>query len=129
MLFLFVTPNHDLPVDNIPIDHAVARHHSNHSDVPQDHTPLTVLTQRNRARNHDIVSSSSSPSRDPVLNSYYRTCFSSQDVEVMNLPSRSVGFITGHKGEGLRTIEGRTGTFIFTNASDRSGDTEEVRLS
>ena len=45
----------------------------------------------------------------------------------MSLPSRSVGFITGHKGEGLRTIEGRTGTFIFTNASDRSGDTEDVR--
>jgi hypothetical protein len=45
----------------------------------------------------------------------------------MSLPSRSVGFITGHKGEGLRTIEGRTGTFIFTNASDRSGETEEVR--
>ena len=104
----------------------------NHSDAPQDHTPLTMLTKRNRARNHDIVSSSPWPSLDPVLNkatTYMCTCLSSQDVEIMNLPSRSVGFITGHKGEGLRTIEGRTGTFIFTNASDRSGETEEVRLS
>ena len=44
----------------------------------------------------------------------------------MSIPSRSVGFITGHKGEGLRSVEGRTGTFIFTNASDRGGDSEEV---
>ena len=44
----------------------------------------------------------------------------------MSIPSRSVGFITGHKGEGLRSVEGRTGTFIFTNASDRGGDSEQV---
>ena len=30
----------------------------NRSDAPQDHTPLTMLMQRNRPRNHDIVSSS-----------------------------------------------------------------------
>jgi hypothetical protein len=45
----------------------------------------------------------------------------------MDIPTKSVGFITGHKGEGLRSVEGRTGTFIFTNASDRDGETEEVR--
>jgi hypothetical protein len=44
----------------------------------------------------------------------------------MSLPTRSVGFITGHKGEGLRSVEGRTATFIFTNASDRGGETEQV---
>jgi hypothetical protein len=44
----------------------------------------------------------------------------------MDLPSRSVGFITGHKGEGLRSVENRTHTFIFTNSSDRSGETEAV---
>jgi hypothetical protein len=51
----------------------------------------------------------------------------SQDCTTMKLPSRSVGFITGHKGEGLRHVEGRTHTFIFTNSSDRGGDTEDVR--
>ena len=45
----------------------------------------------------------------------------------MDLPSKSVGFITGHKGEGLRSVEGRTKTFIFTNSSDRSGDSEKVQ--
>eukprot|EP01050_Picozoa_sp_SAG11_P020150 SAG11_NODE_3349_length_2507_cov_3.697674_3_plen_159_part_00 len=43
------------------------------------------------------------------------------DVTAIDLPSDSVGFITGHKGEGLRSIEQRTGTFIFTNANSRGG--------
>jgi hypothetical protein len=29
-----------------------------------------------------------------------------QDVTTIDLQSSSVGFITGHKGEGLRSIEG-----------------------
>ena len=42
--------------------------------------------------------------------------------------SRSVGFITGHKGEGLRSVEQRTGTFIFTNPSSKGAGTEELLI-
>ena len=51
------------------------------------------------------------------------------DVNVVDLPTESIGFITGHKGMGLREVESRTGTFIFTNGTGRgrgSGGTEEL---
>jgi predicted RNA-binding protein Jag len=39
------------------------------------------------------------------------------DVTTVRVPSKSVGFVTGHKGEGLRSIEASTKTFCFTNGS------------
>ena len=39
------------------------------------------------------------------------------DVTTVQVPSKSVGFVTGHKGEGLRSIEASTKTFCFTNGS------------
>jgi hypothetical protein len=108
---------------------------------------LTVLTQHNikhhhysRARMHGrhrvvvifffVLVCDRLSQHEPAVSSLHMcTVFRRlQDVDIMSLPSRSVGFITGHKGEGLRSVEGRTGTFIFTNASDRSGDSEEVPL-
>lgn len=41
------------------------------------------------------------------------------DVTVAEVSREAVGFITGHKGEGLREIERQTGTFIFSDG-DRS---------
>ena len=37
------------------------------------------------------------------------------DVTVVEVPRSSVGFVTGHKGEGLRDIERNTGTFLFSD--------------
>jgi len=39
------------------------------------------------------------------------------DATTVRVPSKSVGFVTGHKGEGLRSIEASTKTFCFTNGS------------
>ena len=37
------------------------------------------------------------------------------DVLVAEVPSESVGFITGYRGESLRRIEASSGTFCFTD--------------
>lgn len=42
------------------------------------------------------------------------------DVTAVEVPRETVGFITGHKGEGLREIERLTGTFIFSDG-ERGG--------
>lgn len=43
-----------------------------------------------------------------------------EDVTVVEIPREAVGFVTGHKGEGLRAVEAQTGTFCFTDG-DRGG--------
>uniref|UniRef100_A0A7S0KSC7 C3H1-type domain-containing protein n=1 Tax=Micromonas pusilla TaxID=38833 RepID=A0A7S0KSC7_MICPS len=37
------------------------------------------------------------------------------DVATVKVPTKSVGYVTGHKGEGLRSVEASTRTFCFTN--------------
>lgn len=37
------------------------------------------------------------------------------DVTTVKVPTKSVGYVTGHKGEGLRSVEASTRTFCFTN--------------
>jgi len=50
------------------------------------------------------------------------------DVTVVKVPSESVGFITGHRGEALRTVERETGTFIFINEDSRGGKSEDLLI-
>ena len=40
---------------------------------------------------------------------------SREDVSVLTIPTDSIGFISGHRGESLRNIEIQTGTFCFIN--------------
>lgn len=49
------------------------------------------------------------------------------DFMQVDMPSDSVGFVTGHKGEGLRNIEKDTDTFCFTNG-ERGADEQHERL-
>ena len=37
------------------------------------------------------------------------------DVTTLEVPSQSVGFITGHRGDSLRRVESATECFCFTN--------------
>lgn len=39
------------------------------------------------------------------------------DVTIVEVPTESVGFITGYRGESLRRIEAMSGTFCFTDGS------------
>jgi len=36
-----------------------------------------------------------------------------EDVTVLQVPKDCVGFVTGHKGTALRSVEDATGTFCF----------------
>ena len=47
------------------------------------------------------------------------------DVVEIDAPRSAIGYVTGHKGEGLRGIENETRTFCFTNAKK----SEEARGS
>eukprot|EP00740_Mantoniella_antarctica_P025896 CAMPEP_0198704430 /NCGR_PEP_ID=MMETSP1468-20131203/389898_1 /TAXON_ID=1461545 /ORGANISM="Mantoniella sp, Strain CCMP1436" /LENGTH=752 /DNA_ID=CAMNT_0044463243 /DNA_START=1405 /DNA_END=3665 /DNA_ORIENTATION=- len=44
------------------------------------------------------------------------------DVLEIEAPRSSIGYVTGHKGEGLRGIEAETRTFCFTNAPKEGGE-------
>ena len=46
------------------------------------------------------------------------------DVTVVPAPSKSVGFITGARGESLRQIEASSGTFCFTDGSTLDSEKE-----
>jgi predicted RNA-binding protein Jag len=50
-----------------------------------------------------------------------------EDFNELDMPSDSVGFVTGHKGEGLRNVEKETDTFCFTNG-ERGSDEKHERL-
>ena len=50
------------------------------------------------------------------------------DVTVVRVPQGSVGFITGHRGESLRSIERETNTFCFINEASRGGKEEELLI-
>eukprot|EP01051_Picozoa_sp_SAG22_P014752 SAG22_NODE_1835_length_3468_cov_3.304541_4_plen_388_part_00 len=50
------------------------------------------------------------------------------DLTTMTVPTKSVGFVTGHKGEGLRFVEQRTGTFMFTNPASKEDEGSEQLL-
>ncbi|EER20146.1 hypothetical protein Pmar_PMAR026736 [Perkinsus marinus ATCC 50983] len=43
-----------------------------------------------------------------------------EDVTTVETPEEYIGFITGHKGSELRSIEERTGTFCFVDGCDQS---------
>ncbi|KAF4661017.1 hypothetical protein FOL47_006878 [Perkinsus chesapeaki] len=43
-----------------------------------------------------------------------------EDVTAVETPEEYIGFITGHKGSELRSIEERTGTFCFVDGCDQS---------
>ena len=45
---------------------------------------------------------------------------SREDVNVLSIPSDSIGFISGHRGESLRNIELSTQTFCFVNDSSKT---------
>ncbi|KAJ8605904.1 hypothetical protein CTAYLR_004198 [Chrysophaeum taylorii] len=51
------------------------------------------------------------------------------DCLVLKIPSQSIAFITGHRGESLRDIERESGTFCFTDGdrADRK-DTENLLI-
>ena len=44
------------------------------------------------------------------------------DVTTVKVPTKSVGYVTGHKGEGLRAVEASTRTFCFTNGRPPAPD-------
>ena len=46
---------------------------------------------------------------------------SRDDCTIVKVPSKSVGFLTGYRGESLRAIEREAGTFMFTDGSGRDG--------
>ena len=54
------------------------------------------------------------------------------DVIEIDAPRSAIGYVTGHKGEGLRGIENETRTFCFTNApkdgGEATGDTETIMV-
>jgi len=47
------------------------------------------------------------------------------DCTVLKVPTSSIAFITGHRGESLRDVEKETGTFCFTDG-DRNDRTKEI---
>ena len=47
------------------------------------------------------------------------------DALIIQVPTESIGFITGHKGEALRNVEKASGTFCFLNLAQQDG-TEEL---
>ncbi|KAF4743386.1 hypothetical protein FOZ63_022501, partial [Perkinsus olseni] len=44
------------------------------------------------------------------------------DITIIDCPEEYVGYITGHRGSELRSVEDRTGTFCFMDGADVSGD-------
>ena len=50
------------------------------------------------------------------------------DVTIVRVPQGSVGFITGHRGESLRSIERETNTFCFINEASKGGKEEELLI-
>ena len=52
------------------------------------------------------------------------------DVDVVKVPSKSMGYVTGGRGANLREMERRSGTFMFSNGSpkNRDGADEETLL-
>ena len=54
------------------------------------------------------------------------------DVTEIEAPRSAIGFVTGHKGEGLRGVESETRTFCFTNSpkdgAEVTGSTETILI-
>jgi len=52
------------------------------------------------------------------------------DCSVVKVPTASIAFITGHRGESLRDVERETQTFCFTDGdrADRSRDSENLLI-
>ncbi|CAH0378776.1 unnamed protein product [Pelagomonas calceolata] len=53
---------------------------------------------------------------------------SRDDCTIVKVPSKSVGFLTGYRGESLRAIEREAGTFMFTDGSGRDGPEENLLI-
>ena len=52
-----------------------------------------------------------------------------EDCKVLKVPTSSVGFLTGHRGESLRGIERESSTFMFTDGDGRGkGDSENLLI-
>lgn len=51
---------------------------------------------------------------------------SRDDVDVVKVPRSCMGWVTGHKGEGLRRIEKETSTFCFANKPDDQDKDRDV---
>ena len=51
------------------------------------------------------------------------------DCKVVKVPTSSVGFLTGYRGESLRAIERESSTFMFTDGDGRgSGESENLLI-